>query len=324
MTAHPPNDPFFVVGAARSGTTLLRVILDSHRRLVVPRESRFIVGGGWGRLRRRHRPRTLEELLAHPDLRKWWLIDDDAVRRKFSRHSDPTYRDLVSAPFEAYAEVMEKPRWGDKTPDYVHHLRELLELFPGARVIHVIRDGRDVAASLAERPFGPPSPVVGAFRWRRYVRAGLRAGRWLGPERYLEVRLEDLIREPERVARGICAFLGEEYDPGMLDYPSRFPAEHFGPNDPHKNLALPPTPGLRDWRAGVSEREARAVEAVCHDLLERLGYEVPGPPSPAALASAYLLRAAHLPRGAVKAWRHRRQRRPPLPRGVRRPRFRRS
>jgi hypothetical protein len=210
--------------------------------------------------------------------------------------------------------MVRKPRWGDKTPEYVHHLGELLAIFPDARVIHVIRDGREVAASLAERPFAPPTAVVASFRWRRDVRIGRSAGRWLGPERYLEVKLEELTREPERVTRDICRFLGEEYEPAMLDYPARFPARYLGPEHPHKHLSRPPTPGLRDWRAGLPVRDVRAVEAVCAELLVALGYEVPRQPSRAALAAAYALRAAHLPRGVAKAWRTRVQRRPRLPR----------
>lgn len=317
MTGRPAGEPFFIVGSPRSGTTLVRAILDGHSRLSVPPESRFIVGRGWGRLRRRRRPRTLEQLLAHPDLARWRL-DREQIERSLSAHPVPTYRDLVSAPFEAYAERAGKPRWGDKTPDYVHHLRELDELFPSARVIHVIRDGREVAASLAEFPFGPPSAVSGAFRWRRYVRTGRRAGAWLGPRRYLELRLEELTADPQRVTRAICEFLGEQFEPAMLDYPSRFPAEYFRPGHPHKHLSLPPTSGLREWRAGLPARDVRAIEAVCQPLLVELGYDQPADRSRLAYVQAHLLRAAHLPRGVVKAWRYRKRRRPSLPRGLHR------
>src|SRR4051794_27962840 len=125
----------FVVGCSRSGTTLLRALLDAHPLLAVPPESHFAVA-----------PR-LRRLGRDPWFRLWGIEPPDL------RGLDVA--DAVRAVFAAYAAAQGKPRYADKTPHYVSHLPLLAERFPEARFVHVVRDGRDVALSLLEVPWGP-------------------------------------------------------------------------------------------------------------------------------------------------------------------------
>jgi hypothetical protein len=284
--------PFFVVGCARSGTTLLRCMLDSHRRLAVPPESHFIP-----RLAPRNARSAfdIERILENPQIRTW-DIDAAAVRSAVVRRQAATFAEQVDALFGLYATARGKQRWGDKTPDYVEQITEIAAIFPDALFVHVIRDGREVATSLAQRAWGPASAVAGAFWWRRQVTRGRRDGAALPADRYLELRLEDLIADPESQLRRLCAFLGEEFDPAMLDYHLTAEARMREPQETllaftHPDLAKPPTAGLRDWRAGLSTAEQEAIEAVCAPLLRELGY----PTSPVQLRStirAYRLRYA--------------------------------
>lgn len=267
--------PFFVVGCPRSGTTLLRAMLDVHPRLAVPRESHFVVGLA-PRWFRRRSP-TVEDVIAH---RRFGAlgVDADAVRAAVSRDQPRDYAALISTVFSTYASSRGKARWGDKTPGYLGYLPLLARLFPDAQFLHIVRDGREVAASLVEQRWGPRSTVDGAFWWRNKVRAGRRAGRRLSPSRYLELRLEDLVEDPEEVLGRVCAFLGEEYAPEMLQYPERMAAP--GARESlvgGRHLTKPPTAGLRDWRAGRSRLEQDAVEAVCHPVLAALGYPTRAP-----------------------------------------------
>jgi hypothetical protein len=174
----------------------------------------------------------------------------------------------VRAVFAAYGAVYGKPRYADKTPHYVSHLPLLTERFAEARFVHVVRDGRDVALSLLEVPWGPDDLEGAAQHWRRRVLEGRAAG--LGYERYRELRYEALVADPERELRALAAWLELPYDPAMLD-PARRPAavpyrEHHG------RLALAPTPGLRDWRREMSQADAARFEAVAGDALAELGY----------------------------------------------------
>jgi hypothetical protein len=271
--------PFFVVGSPRSGTTLVRMMLDCHPNLAVPRESHFVVGLAGRRFRMARRPQlAIERILTHPRFAVWGL-DPDLVRAAAGVLGPRTYADAVRVAFATWAAAAGKARWGDKTPGYVSHIPLLARLFPDARFVHVIRDGREVAASVAETWFGPDDPVAAAYWWRARVRDGLRDGRRLGTARYMELHLRDLIADPERAMRQVLDFLGEPWSPAVLDY--RAKAEAFlaqratNPRmEIHRHLVKPPTPGLRDWRAGLSPRTCRLVEAACAPVLAGLGYPV--------------------------------------------------
>lgn len=271
--------PFFVVGCPRSGTTLLRLMLDSHSRLAVPGESHFVVGPSSRWLRLHNRPEAaLGLILAHPRFQAWRL-DPDAVRRRVARDGPAAYPALIRAVFAAYADSVGKPRWGDKTPWFVEHIPRLNRLFPDARFIHVIRDGREVAASLAEQHWGPWLSRRGGLLVAASRRRGAPRGARLGTDRYLEVRLERLVSDPEQVLRQVCSFLGEQFEPAMLTYHERA-AEGVRPRRwSNRHLDSPPTSRLRAWGCGLSTVERRAVEAVAHRDLSRMGYPT-GPASP--------------------------------------------
>lgn len=263
--------PFFIIGSPRSGTTLLRYMLQMHPRIAIPRESHFVVGLAPRRIlwKRPHRA-SVDDILDHHWVRTW-DFDRDVARRYVEQISPQTYPELVSAVFTAYAAAHDKERWGDKTPGFASHVPLLAGMFGDAQFIHVIRDGRETAASLAERAFGPRTAIAGAFWWRRRVRRARVTGRKLGSDRYYELRLEDLIAAPELSLREVCEFLGEDYTPEMLDYWKRAQQRGLG-GDAVMHLTKPPTPGLRDWKRGLTPLEQRGVEAVCYRTLREFGY----------------------------------------------------
>lgn len=272
--------PLFVIGVARSGTTLLRWMLEEHPRIAIPEESHWIVDlagcrDAWGPQRQE---KVLTEILTNPKYRQWWMSEDEL--RGAVREPAPTYSALVAAVFGVYAKRKGKPRWGDKTPWYVSHVDLLDELFQDAMFVHIVRDGREVAASLAD--LGERDSIGGATYWREAVTGARSTGARLGPARYCEIRLEDLIAEPETTLRRVCTAVGETYTGGMLAYPRRGieTLKHIEPKyrRTHRHLDKPPTPGLRDWRAGLSRSECNEVEAICRPLLEELGYGVSSEP----------------------------------------------
>jgi hypothetical protein len=298
-TGAAPHEPFFIVGCPRSGTTLLKSMLDGHPRVAIPHESHFILGLA----PRPARPAgTIDDIIGHSWFRRW-DIDPDVVQRAAAADPAPsTWPELVSRVFETYAASRGKPRWGDRTPGYVAYLPQLHRLFPDAYVIHVIRDGRDVAASLVERSWGPDHIVTGAFWWRTKVRTGRRDGAATFGDRYLEVRLEDLVADAPAALQRVCSFLGEDYDAAMLAYPERVRATVLERGRAVRHLVEPPTSGLRDWRAGVSRDDQRAVEAVCRTVLAEFGYQREPRDDP-ALLRAYLIRARSLLRhGPAATW----------------------
>jgi hypothetical protein len=273
---HPPFP--FIVARGRSGTTLLRAMFDSHPQMAVPPESHFIVT--MGRRRKRYElrdglavDRFVDDLAAHYGFRRW-AIDGESVRARLIEGGAATYAQAIRAVFALYAERHGKRRYAEKTPMNVMHIPFLARVFPEARFIHLIRDGRDVALSYLDADFGVESVGEAAIYWRRFVRKGRRDGRQLGP-RYREVRYEDLLAEPEAVLRSLCAFVEIPYDQTMLTYHRQADRilETTSHREHHERLHLPPTRGLRDWRTQMDGESLRLFEALAGDLVDQLGYE---------------------------------------------------
>lgn len=283
--------PFFVVGCGRSGTTLLNVMLGLHPRLAVVPES--WLHAGWRRARRNSA--SLEDVFKHCRYFLWGA-DPKWVGEWFDVSASMSYPDLISAAFGSFAGYIGKSRWGEKT-SAARQLRPLARLFPDAQFVHIIRDGREVATSLASQEWGPPNAAVGACTWRLDVTLGRSAARRLDRDRYLEIRYEELVVDPEATLKRVCSFLREDYDPVMVDY-----SKHVAEMEPwlsagELNLAKPPTAGVRDWRSGIASSEQRAVEAICHPLLMDLGYEA-AETKPLDIAAALAL----IMRGIPSKW----------------------
>jgi LPS sulfotransferase NodH len=270
--------PLLVLGVARSGTTLLRVILDRSPGIAIPEESRFIP-----LLARRHRGRVdperfRDDLRRIPELRRWGLDPEAVVVEPGCGTAT-----AIAAVFEAYAAMQGKPSWGDKTPMYMRHLPLLERLFPGAQYVHLIRDGRDAAVSFLQMPAGtytrtwahPESAAEFACLWRTEVSGARKLGQRAGPSRYLEVRYEDLVADPGRAVASICDFARLPFREDTVDFAGSVDVS----GKPHQQRLLEPArPGVRDWRVELTPEDARAFEAVAGDLLAELGYELLQPP----------------------------------------------
>jgi hypothetical protein len=189
-------------------------------------------------------------------------------------------RFVLAAPYAAYAAKDGKARWGDKTPHYVHHVEELLGLWPEARFVVLVRDGRDVALSLRRMPFGPNNAWAAAQWWARGIRAG-EAAQHAHPGQVLTVRYEDLARDPAAVVPRVCAFLGLSFTGDMLaldrvdparvvaDQRGWFPTLFDGIN----------TGSIERWRREMHVRDQRIFAALAGPELARLGYPVPTRPA---------------------------------------------
>ncbi len=273
MTATPA--PVFVVGCARSGTTMLRAMLDAHSELSIPPESHFIPAM-W-RVRRRYgHPGPVDATRMASDIARTfrfgeWGIPADAVRRRVAALERPSFADAIDAVFLAYAAEHGTTRWGDKTPNYALDVALLAELFPGARFVHLVRDGRNVALSLLQVPWWPNTLPEAAQVWSHWTSVARSDGRALGVERYLEIRYEDLVDAPEESLRSVCGFLGLAYRDEMLSYPDR--ANGNGTPDYHRNARRPPTQGLRDWTRDMSKDDLALFEALAGEQIRAMGYD---------------------------------------------------
>ncbi|HEX9141387.1 MAG TPA: sulfotransferase, partial [Gaiellaceae bacterium] len=204
----PGGPPVLVLGVRRSGTTLLRVMLDRHSELAVPDESYFVPQLADRHLRRVD-PDAFVDDLRRIDTLTEWNVPLDKVRRRL-RTGMPIGAAIATV-YAVYAEERGKERWGDKTPMYMQNLHLLERLFPDALFVHLIRDGRDAATSFLSMPKGlmtetwmqPESVAEFACQWRAEVKAARRLGWRVGGSRYLEVRYEALVQDVEMVLRRI-------------------------------------------------------------------------------------------------------------------------
>lgn len=206
----------FVVGAPRSGTTVVRLMLDAHPQLAIPHETAFVpralaLGDGAGR---DDLARFLLEFPTWPDM----ATTERELRDALARVEPFTLANGLRAFYRRYAAARGKERWGDKSPPYALHLPEIAAAFPEARFVHVIRDGRDVAVSLRPLWFAPGQDMTSlANEWSRHVVAARNAGEELG-SRYLEVRYEDLVLSPSVELSRATDLLELSFAPEMLRY----------------------------------------------------------------------------------------------------------
>jgi len=292
----PGGPPLLILGVRRSGTTLLRVVLDRHSELAVPDESYFVPQLADRHLRRVDPDDFVDDLRRINTFAEWDVPLGKVRGRLFEGMPIGA---AIATVYAVYADEHGKQRWGDKTPMYMQNLRLLERLFSDALFVHLIRDGRDAALSFLAMPRGlmtdtwmQPHTATGfACQWKTEVQAARRLGRRVGGERYLEIRYEDLVADVETQLRRICEFAGLAYEPAMAEYAGKVDVSA----KPHQqSLERPPTPGLRNWRTQMSAAEAGAFGRIAGDLIRELGYEAHGEPDAAGrlrLAS-YAARAA--------------------------------
>lgn len=243
--------PIIIGGCGRSGTTLLRVMLDCHAEVMCGPESSILTGDY-----------SLRRVASY--------YDERPMRLAVERQILPP-RQFVSSFFHRQARKAGKSRWAEKTPSNVRHLPRIFGMFPEAQFVHVIRDGRDVACSLRNHPPGETNPItVCIARWIVDVHAGLR---WRDDPRYTEVYYEDLVDDPERELRRLLGFLDVPWDAAVLRHSERdHDVTRFAAA---ANAAEPISDAsVGRWRRDLPARELQAVEAVAADLLSDLGYAV--------------------------------------------------
>ncbi|HEX2388720.1 MAG TPA: sulfotransferase [Solirubrobacterales bacterium] len=286
----------FVVGVNRSGTTLLRMMLDAHPQLTIPPETHFIPEVIRRANHENTRRRLIRSITKHP---RWgdFGLDEAKFRARAKQVRPLTASGAIRCFYELYAEQQGKPRWGDKTPRYMRAMPRIARALPEARFIHLIRDGRDVALSQRERVIGGEDTSMAAMaeRWQRRIVAAREGADEIKSGVYLEIRYEDLVSDTEGTLRRICEFVELEFDPEMLDYHRRAEqrlaemnrdldnADNGIVRTANNRLAAhalttePPTTNrCGRWRSEMTPAELTEFEGVAGQLLAELGYELSG------------------------------------------------
>ena len=281
-----------IIGAPRSGTTLLRFMLDAHPDLAIPPETGFLVPCA-----QQAGPETALEdffrtVTGYPPEAPGWpdfQIPAESFLARLKRLAPFTVADGIRAFYELYAARFGKSRWGDKTPLYCMHARSIAALLPEAHFVHLIRDGRDVALSLRPMWFAPGRDIETlAAYWRECVTTGRQQGR--ACRHYLEVRYDRLIENSREVLADICEFLALELDDRMLRHHEFVPErlrEHQGRFRPdgsvvvtreqrlgqqHRTLQPPDRSRLSVWKQDMPREEQQRFDAIAGDALREFGF----------------------------------------------------
>lgn len=290
--------PVFIVGAARSGTTLLRNLLCAHSRILISHETHYMkLAHAWGAAGR-EAPENFaaffEALTRHLQPRAF-CVDMNRCRDLIEESGARDFRTAFAALLAADAEQSGKMRAGEKTPGHEQYLDRLLTWFPDAAVIFVRRDPRACVASALEAPWvreqTAPRRISAPFMRRlRLLHVAMKAEEWMeswraeqrfrSDPRVFVVAYESLVRTPELELQSICSFLGEPWEPAMMSNTAALNADPRRKDMrwrdwvlAHQQRAASPisAASLERWRSALRPRELAVVEALCSDALAAVG-----------------------------------------------------
>lgn len=287
--------PVFIIGNPRSGTTLLRLMLNNHRSIVVPPECGFAVWwyqkyGDWGKessYDQQMMVRFLQDLSTSKKI-ETWNLDFDTLGEFIRALQPENYSELVSCVYVFFGSSMGKRfrRWGDKNNFHILWIGLLHELFPNALFVHIVRDGRDVACSykkLASQrihsKYAPrlPNDIADiATEWTTNIEEAVSSFAAIGWDRVCEVRYEDLVANTQAELMRVCDFLNEPYDDRMLRYYELNRAEQQEPTEfliwKAKTLERPTTSEIGKYQRELDNQDIKLFEARAWHLLKRYGY----------------------------------------------------
>ena len=308
------EEPIFIIGASRSGTTMLRLILNAHPNIAIPDELKYF----------NSLPHTV-------DLRAWRTPAmssesyDSWVKRYFHERQNVlkgvnvediienircrATKDLrapLSIAMAHYAARHGKKRWGEKTPHNIFYVDVIHDMFPAGKFIHLVRDPRAVVSSMNCSPYFAHDSAINALNWRHAIRSGVSYFNLIRTSKeLLTIRYEDLVSHPETTTRTICEFVGEEFSSVMLEF-HRTSDEEMSGNIRTRSITKPINPTNRiKWMSNLSSHDIRVIESICSAEMQELGY---GRGTPKGTDSTWLYRKVREAYWHLQKFRHRHRR----------------
>lgn len=307
-----PERPIFVVGCPRSGTTLLSTMLHAHPRIAIPPETRFLLPAyhdrhQYGDLRDRDNRYELGRRMTRKGakFRDLGLRRRDVVAKIVA--GPPTFGSAAGTVWREFAHSRGKSRWGEKRPTYWREMDVVLRLFPDAQIVHLVRDGRSCIASLKQVEWWGRDMLGTMTTWTLADRLLREIGQQVPAGSYHYLRYEDLLADPSAELGSLCDFLGEAFDPAMLDRAAAaadiVPSRKTWHDRVHGDLDAS---RIEAWRTGLTDDELGLFERVAASGLEANGYALSGAGSrPGRLAVADYHRVHALRRANIVAGRAR-------------------
>lgn len=268
--------PVFIVGCDRSGTTMLGAMLGNHSECLTVPEAQFLMDVytyEMNSLDQFNYEATLDKIQISWRFRLWEInVSKDGL----SLQAKMSYPGLLRWLVEQYGQKMNKlgfSFWVDHTPTNNRSILTLLQIFPKAKFIHLIRDGRAVAASMMQLDWSLAEPTKIAHFWLERLSYGLAAEICLGPQCVQRVRYEDLVLNPDDSMHKLCEFLGIDFQPSMIN-PSGFnPPQYTSKQHSFIGKDLD-AQRVNAWEKMLTPRQVELFEIITGDMLLYLGYSL--------------------------------------------------
>lgn len=289
------SSPIFIVGCPRSGTTILAALLNLHTNIAAATETHFF---NFISKQRKYKWKEFDEnqmklMLDEAriiDFCKHLEIDPELLIKYFMESFDSAelsegatqktefYKKKVFDVFiRALLEKKKKERFCEKTPQHLYNVEEILKLYPEAKFIHLVRDGRDVVNSLMKMPWRPNGLLNNSRFWKKYIARGLKLSSKIDSSNFLTVKFEDLLQDPETVLRNICEFLDLAYQKSIL-YKSQTSTEsvftEWESNWKHKSKSDLDPKRIGAWKKELSDQDQALLGWHQYQYLNKLGYEL--------------------------------------------------
>lgn len=266
------DGPIFIVGAPRSGTSFLRVTLNRHPAIELCDETAFFYKV-WVRRQAfgdlaipENRQRLISRYIETSNV-KALGVDRELLAQRLMRDGT-NYQAFFTTLVRQGALERGKARFGEKMPHLALFSETLCDWYPRCALIHIVRDPRDVVASLKRMPFGSPEALANALTWLEHVGAARRVEH---RDNYLLVKYEELVREPEAELRHIFAFIGERYAPSTLE--AREPAREVTWWWYERAQGSLQRDRVGIWQDQLDRSEVRLIEWIAGPTMKALGYE---------------------------------------------------
>jgi hypothetical protein len=274
------NRPIFIVSSPRSGSTLLRLIIDAHSKISIPPPGfmfPFIYPFlfSYGDLNNELNLRELIEDVTQFHKLKGWP-EKLTVNEIIAAVKENSFVGVYSAIHEIWAKKHGKVRWGEKTPRNIFFIGEILSCFPDAQFIHIIRDGRDVAVDWVDNLNWPKNIYSSAMEWREHILAIKPWRDKLSADQLIEIFYEDLVKDPFTVVQQVCNFVGEDVESNMLKYHSSEHTLQWARSEKcHQYVTNPVTQEyIGFYKNRLENRDIQMLSGILEKELRELGYEV--------------------------------------------------
>lgn len=274
-------DPVFIIGYSRSGTTLLSLMLNAHPALFIPKESEYFQRIPRAYRNRRHKTKDVEEIIDTVNSklsRNSFRVNKKLLRTLLSNSLPGKNNVLIACLYQAWMEECGKSdsRWGDKKPQHWAFVYNLKKWYPNSQFIHIVRDPRDVVASIETsfpqrvplRKIIPPQ-IVSAWHWRKEVRTIKKEGLLLGSRRYFMIQYENLVSKTHSQLENICNFLGINFTDDMLKYQKNALSSTIHT----ETQKQPHTKKIGRYDSYLSKNQVNDIEYICKNEMKDLGYQ---------------------------------------------------